>query len=54
MFLSGSGSTVLALAAGREMTVAYEMFEAARLTGVPGRLEVTRPTEMGAYVVAAG
>ena len=54
VFLSGSGSTVLALAAGREMTVAYEMFEAARLTGVPGRLEVTRPTEMGAYVVAAG
>ncbi len=50
VFVSGSGSTVLALTAGREMTVAYEMFEAARLTGVPGRLEITRPTGQGAYV----
>ena len=51
VFLSGSGSTVLALTRGREMTVAYEMFEAARLTGVPGRLEITRPTTGGAHVV---
>ena len=51
VFLSGSGSTVLALTRGREMTVAYEMFEAARLTGVPGRLEITRPTARGAHVV---
>ena len=50
VFLSGSGSTVLALTKGREMTVAYEMFEAARLTGVPGRLEITRPAEKGAHV----
>ena len=54
VFLSGSGSTVLALARGREMTVAYEMFEAARLTGVPGRMEITRPTAMGAHVVGQG
>ena len=50
VFLSGSGSTVLALTRGREMTVAYEMFEGARLTGVPGRLEITRPTSLGAHV----
>ena len=50
VFLSGSGSTVLALTRGREMTVAYEMFEAARLTAVPGRLEITRPTAMGSHV----
>ena len=50
-FLSGSGSTVLALTRGREMTVAYEMFEAARLTGVRGRMEITRPTPLGAHVV---
>ena len=49
VFLSGSGSTVLALTRGREMTVAYEMFEAARLTGVAGRLEITRPTTLGAH-----
>ena len=51
VFLSGSGSTVLALTRGREMTVAYEMFEAARLTGVPGKVEITRPTGGGAHVV---
>ena len=51
VFLSGSGSTVLALTKGREMTVAYEMFEAARLTAVPGRLEITKPTAKGAHVV---
>ena len=50
VFLSGSGSTVLALTRGREMTVAYEMFEAARLTGVPGKMEITRPTASGAHV----
>ncbi|PKB68879.1 MAG: homoserine kinase [SAR202 cluster bacterium Io17-Chloro-G4] len=50
-FLSGSGSTVLALAKGREMTVAYEMAEAAKQAGVAGRLQVTRPTEQGAHLV---
>ncbi|MCY4367525.1 MAG: homoserine kinase [Chloroflexi bacterium] len=52
VFLSGSGSTVLSLTRGREMTVAYEMFEAARLTGIVSRLEITRPTARGAHVVA--
>ena len=51
VFVSGSGSTILALTRGREMTIAYEMFEAARLTGVSSRLEVTKPTELGAHVV---
>lgn len=50
VFLSGSGSTILALTRGREMTVAYEMFEGARLTGVPGKLEITRPTALGTHV----
>ncbi len=51
VFLSGSGSTVLALTHGREMTVAYEMAEAAKQAGVPGRLEITQPTVLGAHVV---
>jgi homoserine kinase len=51
VFLSGSGSTVLALTQGREMTVAYEMAEAARQAGVAGRVKVTRPTSKGAHVV---
>ena len=51
VFLSGSGSTILALARERAMTVAYEMFDAARLAGVDGRVEVTRPTPLGAHIV---
>ena len=51
-FLSGSGSTVLALAQGREMTVAYEMAEAARQASVEGTVKVTRPTPLGAHLVS--
>ena len=50
-FVSGSGSTVLALAQGHEMSVAYEMAEMARKTNVPGRAIITFPSEKGAYVV---
>ena len=50
VFLSGSGSTIMALAEDRAMTVAYEMFDAARLAGVEGRVEITQPTELGAHV----
>ncbi|MSQ15971.1 MAG: homoserine kinase [Dehalococcoidia bacterium] len=51
VFLSGSGSTVLALTKGREMTVAYEMAEAARQAGVVGEVKITQPTAKGAHVV---
>ena len=54
VFLSGSGSTVLAFTQGREMTVAYEMAEAAKQAGVPGRLEITQPTIRGAHLVGQG
>ena len=50
VFLSGSGSTILSLTKDRSMTVAYEMFDAARLAGVDGRVEITRPTDRGAHV----
>ena len=52
VFLSGSGSAIMALTQERSMTVAYEMFDAARLCGVEGRVEVTTPTELGAHVVS--
>ena len=52
VFLSGSGSTILGLTQGKEMTVAYEMFDAARLCGVAGRVEVTQPTAQGAHIVS--
>ena len=51
VFLSGSGSTILALTRGREMTVAYEMAEAGRQAGVSGQLKITQPTPLGAHVV---
>jgi homoserine kinase len=50
-FVSGSGSTVLAICRGREMSVAYEMAEMARKTNVPGRAIITFPSETGACVV---
>ncbi len=53
-FVSGSGSTVLALCRGREMSVAYEMAEMARKTNVPGRAFITFPSEEGARVVGGG
>ena len=54
VFLSGSGSTVLALTRGREMTVAYEMAEAARQANVEGQLKVVQSAVMGAHVVDSG
>ena len=51
VFLSGSGSTVLALTKGREMTVAYEMAEAARQANVEGNVSVTQPTLLGAHLI---
>ena len=50
-FVSGSGSTVLALCRGREMSVAYEMAEMARKTNVAGRTMITFPSESGVEVV---
>jgi homoserine kinase len=50
-FLSGAGPTVLALTRGREMTIGYEMSDAAEKSRVSGTVKVTSPTEMGAHVV---
>ena len=54
VFLSGAGSAVLALTRGRELTVGYEMADAADKSGVPGDVKVTRPTARGAHVVDMG
>ena len=52
VFLSGAGSTILALTKGAEMTVAYEMFEAARLCGhEESDVKVVRPSPIGAHVI---
>jgi len=53
VFLSGAGSTVLALTLGREMTLAYELAEEARKASLPGDVVITKPTQEGATVTAA-
>ena len=52
VFLSGAGSTVLALTKGKEFTVGYEMADAANKSGVGGRVKVTRPSNQGVDVSA--
>lgn len=49
-FLSGAGPTVMALTTGNEITVSYEMAEAARISEVPGKPAILQPSRQGAYV----
>ena len=51
VFLSGAGSSVLALTQAKEMTIGYEMADAAARSGVGGTVKVTKPTNQGAHVV---
>ncbi len=51
-FLSGGGSSVMALTTARPMTVGYEMINAADKVGVSGDIRVTSPTTLGAHVVS--
>jgi homoserine kinase len=54
VFLSGAGSSILALTRGREMTVGYEMLDMATKLGVNATLIITRPCPTGAEVVEEG
>lgn len=49
--LSGGGSSVLALSRDKEEEISLALKEAASKAGVSGKLLITRPTEMGAYLV---
>lgn len=49
-FLSGAGSTVLALAAEKEFTIGYEMADAAVKSGLDGEVRITRPTSLGVHM----
>ena len=51
VFLSGSGSSVLALTHTRFMTIGYEMADAADKIGVTGNIIVASPTPKGAYII---
>ena len=50
VFLSGAGSSVLALTRGKELTIGYEMADAAAKSGIDGTLKITEPTNQGAHV----
>ena len=50
-FLSGAGSTILALTHDREMTVGYEMADMANKAGVQGDVKVTKISNQGAQVM---
>ena len=51
VFLSGSGSTILALTQGNEQDVAGGMRSAAARAGVSAYTMLTRPSQQGAHVV---
>lgn len=51
VFLSGSGPTILGLTQGREITVEYEMAEAARLARVEGECSIVPISYKGVAVV---
>ena len=51
VFLSGGGSSVLALTRDREFTIGYEMADAAAKSSIEGEIIVTRPSHKGAHVV---
>ena len=51
VFLSGAGSAVLALTRGREVTIGYEMADAAAKSGIEGAVRVTQPSPRGVEVL---
>ena len=51
-FLSGGGSSVLALSTSRFMTIGFEMADAADKLGCPASLRITAPSALGAHVVS--
>ena len=51
VFLSGSGPTILGLTQGREITVEYEMTEAARLARVEGECSIVPISYKGVLVI---
>ena len=51
VFLSGAGSTVLALTRGREVTIGYEMADAATKSGIGGTVRIAQPSPRGVEVL---
>lgn len=52
VFLSGAGSSVLALGTARCMTIGYEMANAADKAGVTGTIKIMKPSSLGAQIIS--
>jgi homoserine kinase len=52
VFLSGGGSSILALATSNFMTIGFEMANAADKQGLSGNIKITSPSSLGAHVVS--
>jgi homoserine kinase len=52
VFLSGAGSSILALATEREMTIGYEMADIAEKAGVRGSVRVVELSPKGAHIAS--
>ncbi len=50
-FLSGAGSSVVAITSGKEMTIGYEMTEAASKSGLSGEFRVAKLTTDSAHIL---
>jgi len=53
VFLSGSGSSILALAESDAEAIGREMARAAEQAGVQGSVKVSKPSPLGAHLVSA-
>ncbi len=51
VFLSGAGPSITALTLDKEMTIGYEMADAAAKSGLSGIFKVLRPSTRGAHVI---
>ena len=52
VFLSGGGSSILALATSRAMTIGYEMANAPDKVGITGNIKITQSSTQGAHIVS--
>jgi len=49
VYLSGSGPSVLAITKGKELTIGYEMADAADKSSIPGEIKISKPTLQAAH-----
>ena len=53
-FLSGAGSTIIAITDSREYTIGYEMADAAMKSGIEGNIVVSTIVNQGVHLIDQG